>query len=391
MPTYKLINSYDAGGDITKEWFVSYHYLIPEELRKPNGKMYERFKVFNTINCLHTKKERTAQLKLVKTGITELLEAGFNPYEKYLYSDHSYSEKYNICKCIDEYLLFAKSYLKKNSYGPYEDRLLVFKNYLIDQNIDHKRIDQITKENIFDFVNYAKINRELSNKTYNLYLQAIHTFLQFFKENKSDYLKENVCSGIKRLPVQKKGNLPFNNRLFSLVLERMKEHTPYLYQFSRFIYYSCMRPDAELRLLKIGDIDLHRRLIQVPSENSKKNTTQYIPIDDEFLSILSELDLDRYNKHYYLFTKDGMPGPNPVYEGYFRKMFIPVKEACGISRGETLYSFKHTRCIHLVEDGEKLHNIIKLTRHKTLAELMDYLKDMGVILGDEVKLKSRSI
>jgi len=45
----------------------------------------------------------------------------------------------------------------------------------------------------------------------------------------------------------------------------------------------------------------------------------------------------------------------------------------------------------LVEDGEKLHNIIKITRHQTLAELMDYLKDMGVILGDEVRIKIRSI
>ena len=78
--------------------------------------------------------------------------------------------------------------------------------------------------------------------------------------------------------------------------------------------------------------------------------------------------------------------------GYFRKKFIPIKKALNIqSKEQTLFSFKHTRCIHLVEDGERLHNIIKLTRHKTLAELMDYLKDMGVILGDEIRLKSRSI
>lgn len=152
-----------------------------------------------------------------------------------------------------------------------------------------------------------------------------------------------------------------------------------------------MRPDAELRLLRIGDIDLQRRLIQVPSENSKRNKTQYIPIDDEFLNILLDMNLDRFNKYDYVFSIDGKPGEKPAYESYFRKQFIPVKKALDINNGETLYSFKHTRCIHLVEDGEKLHNIIKLTRHKTLAELMDYLKDMGVILGDEIKLKSRSI
>ena len=49
MPSYNLINSYNAGGDITKQWFVHYHYLIPKELKKPGRKTYERFKVYNTI------------------------------------------------------------------------------------------------------------------------------------------------------------------------------------------------------------------------------------------------------------------------------------------------------------------------------------------------------
>jgi integrase len=385
MPPYKLINSYDAGGDITKEWFVSYYYLIPEEFRKSNGKLYERFKVFNT------KKERSAQLKIVKAAITELLEAGFNPYEKFKYSDQYTDDRYNTLRCIDDYLDFAKSVLKKNTYEVYYDRLSNFKVYLSEKGIDYKRINEITKDNIFDFVMTYKSARNWSNKTYNHYLQAINTFLQFYLDNKDGYLNENVCSKIKRLPVQKKGNLLFNNAIFTKVLDYMRENSPNLYQFSRFIYYACMRPDAELRLLRICDIDVHRRLIQVPSENSKRNKTQYIPIDDEFLNILLDMNLDQHNKFDYVFTIDGKPGPKPAYESYFRKQFVPIKKKLGINNGETLYSFKHTRCIHLVEDGEKLHNIIKLTRHKTLAELMDYLKDMGVILGDEVRLKSRSI
>ena len=87
----------------------------------------------------------------------------------------------------------------------------------------------------------------------------------------------------------------------------MKDTNPYLYQFSRFIYYSCMRPDAELRLLKVGDIDLHRRLIQVPSGNSKWNKTQYIPIDDEFFNILMDMNLEKFNKYDYIFTANRCP------------------------------------------------------------------------------------
>jgi hypothetical protein len=219
MPEYKLIKSYDADGDMSKEWFVSYHYLIPKELRKPNGKLYERFRVSNTINSIHTKAERKKQLSVVKTSIEELLKAGFNPFQQFKYSDHSNADRYNACKCIDEYLLFVKTSLKTNSYKTYKNRILLFKSFLIDQEIDYKRIDQITKDNIFDFVTTFKTNRNWSNKTYNSYLQVIHTFLQFYLDNKDEYLIVNVCDKIKRLNVKKRGNLPFNNSLFKSTLK----------------------------------------------------------------------------------------------------------------------------------------------------------------------------
>ncbi|MFZ4263815.1 hypothetical protein ACFRAE_17395 [Sphingobacterium sp. HJSM2_6] len=72
----------------------------------------------------------------------------------------------------------------------------------------HKRIDQLTKDNIFEFVILFKANRSWTNKTYNHYLQAINTFLQHFIDNKTGYIEDNVFSKIKRLRVQKKGNLP---------------------------------------------------------------------------------------------------------------------------------------------------------------------------------------
>ncbi|KGE16227.1 hypothetical protein DI53_0060 [Sphingobacterium deserti] len=58
MPTNKLIKTYDADGDMSKDWFVSYHFLKPEKLRKNEHDLYKRFKVFNTINSIHSKSDR---------------------------------------------------------------------------------------------------------------------------------------------------------------------------------------------------------------------------------------------------------------------------------------------------------------------------------------------
>lgn len=84
--------------------------------------------------------------------------------------------------------------------------------------------------------------------------------------------------------------------IFRDLLERIKSEDPYLYLFSRFIYYSSMRQDAELYSLKIYDIDLYRRVILVSIENSKKKKIQYSPMDDEFLEIIINMKLERLIK-----------------------------------------------------------------------------------------------
>ncbi|MCS4164483.1 site-specific integrase [Sphingobacterium sp. BIGb0116] len=379
---------YDANSDLSKDWFVSYYFLKPIELQKANEPQYQRFKIFDSINSIKSLRERRSQLKIVYQALSELLEEGFSPFAKF--QQHKLS-KFNICECIEEYLKNVEGELKPKTYKLYKGRLNFFKNYLQNVGLGNIDISDLTKQDIFDFVKYFQTEKSWSNKTYNHYLQAIHTFLQYYIDNYEGYLENNVCGKVKKLQVFKKGNRPFSNASFKKTLEWLKDNDPYLYNFCRFIYYSCMRPEAELRLLQIMHIDLQGRKIMVPCNNSKSKITQYIPIDDEFYEVIKSMRLERFNPNYFVFGLKDAPAEKPVCERYFRKRFNKVHKHVFIEDLVTMYSFKHTRCIHLVEDGEKLHNIIKITRHRTLVELMDYLKDMGVILGDEVKFKSRSI
>lgn len=388
MPRYKLVKMYDAGGDIEKEWFVKYHYLKPIELQKPNEPLYERFKIGKTINEIHTLKERRARLRIVHKAIKKLLDMGYSPYHEFKMNNHIEYSGYLLSNCIDEYLKNVKPDLKINTYRKYEGRLKLFKEHLKSIGLETVMIFDIRKDQVFTFLKKYQVERDWSNKTYNHYLQALHTFFEYYISNYDGYIDKNPCEKIKRLQVTKVGNRPFDNYEFPKTLELLKVRNTYLYQFSRFIYYSCLRPDAELRKLQIWEIDLISRRLGVPGMNSKGKITQWVPIDDNLADIISEMELDKYPRDYYVFGKNGAPGPGPVHEKYFGKYFRPIKKELKLHPLVNLYSFKHTRAIHLVEDGEKLHNIIKLTRHKTLAELMDYLKDMGVIVGDEVKLST---
>ena len=78
MLSYKHIKIYDAEGDLSKEWYVSFYFLKPVELQKAGSSLYKRFKIFESINTFKTVRSRRNQIKVVYNSIKELLENGFN-------------------------------------------------------------------------------------------------------------------------------------------------------------------------------------------------------------------------------------------------------------------------------------------------------------------------
>lgn len=138
--------------------------------------------------------------------------------------------------------------------------------------------------------------------------------------------------------------------------------------------------------------NFENRTMMVPGEISKNDYTQYVPIDDEFYRLLvDELKITDLLGDYYLFGKGYKPGPSPIHRQAYSKLFLAVKKRLVLHPDNTLYCFKHTRACHLAEDGTPLYRIMEITRHKTLAALMDYLKDMGVMLEKKAPIKSRAI
>jgi len=391
MARYKRLSIYDAGGDLSKEWFVKYHYLKPRDLWASDKPEYQRFKISKTINCYHTLAERKQRAKVVMAGMKVLLQNyQFNPFKECHLVDRVEYSGYSLSYCIDKYLKHAESNLRHSTYRNYRDRLNLFKEWA-SAKLDGIMIYQVRKQDVFNFMTENQVSRKWKNKTYNHYLQAIHTFFEYYKANYDDYIKDNPCEHIKRLEVEEKGNRPYNDSEFTKTLEYTKVHYPYLYTYLRDIYYTCYRPGTELRNLRIYDINLSSRRMSVPAETAKGKKTQWIPIDDVLYEVLAEKNLDAYPPDFYVYGLGGKPAAKPIVEKHFNRHFKKVKEALNLHPDITMYSMKHTRVIHLVQDGEKLHDIIKLTRHKTLAELMNYLKDLGVVIGEQPNFKSRKI
>jgi hypothetical protein len=74
----------DAGGDLSKNWFVEFYFRNPK-----NGK-FERQKIYKGINIYHTNFERRKAATEICNCYTDKIRNGWSPYidNNVIYSDN---------------------------------------------------------------------------------------------------------------------------------------------------------------------------------------------------------------------------------------------------------------------------------------------------------------
>lgn len=378
--SYKEPEIYDAGGDMSKQWFVFYSYKNPD-----TGK-FQRFKVFRNINSFTLKGERVEAAKVIRQAMSELLAEGFCPFELY----RPELDDFTVSNCIDTFLKSVELGLRKKTYKKYELSLLIFKRWMIGAGLSGTHIKNVKKDHIFRFLEHITEERSPSGKTYNAYKNNIGRMFSFFLNNYEDVLYKNPVVSIESKPVTVKGNQAYSDELFDEVRKKVVAEDPYLWKVCQFVYYSALRNEQELLNLKIRDINLKTMSIIVPGQISKSKSIQMIPIYPDFVPVIQSMALHGLNPDWYVFGRNDKPGPVRVGEDNFARRFRTIKAKIGLGADYGIYAFKHTRACHMIDDGAELLEIQILFRHTDLAATMHYLKSLGRI-SKRKKITSRKI
>ena len=141
------------------------------------------------------------------------------------------------------------------------------------------------------------------------------------------------------------------------------------------LFYCFIRPNSELRLLRVGDILLDEWKVLIRADVSKNKKQEYVTIPKAFRPALS--DLKRRNPGEMLFpgkhdcTKP--MGCNTMYERH-RK----ILKQLGFSSDYKLYSWKHTGAVMAVKAGIPVKELQIQLRHHSLEMVDRYLRQMGV-------------
>lgn len=170
----------------------------------------------------------------------------------------------------------------------------------------------------------------------------------------------------------------------------MLANTPFLWTGVQWIFYCFIRP-AELRQLKIGDIDFDDWKVRVRGEVSKNGKTQWVLIPDAFRAALEPLCLYQYDANWYLMGRDGRPSVEPMPYNWLSRHHLDMLRELNYSDAYCLYSWKHTGVCMAYKANMGLRQLQMQLRHHSLDMVEVYLRSLGILEIDGIRDRAKAI
>ena len=367
---------YDAGGDITKRWYVYFSYRDPQ-----TGNLVRQKPIYLKVNqrC-KTLSERRAAIKKIRDVLERHLENGsINPYAQ------KYTENKNISihDAFSRALDNAKATMKESSFKNHQYRIRTFEKWLEQNNFTGRAVTAITKKTATNFLNAILLKTSPKNR--NNTRASLSILFKFLEDNQ--YITNNFITSIPVLKANPHRNKTYTQTQEDTIFEYIEQNDPLLLRFIKFISYNFLRP-IEVCRLQVKDIDLEGKRLMVEAKNQARKT-KIIP---EIL-LTELLYLKGANPNHFLFAPEGL-GPWDTSEmnkrDYWSKRFKKVKEHFSLGEDYGLYSFRHTFITKLYRKlreqyppFETKSRLMLITGHTTITALDKYLRDIDAELPED--------
>lgn len=134
-----------------------------------------------------------------------------------------------------------------------------------------------------------------------------------------------------------------------------------------FAYSAGVRMN-ELRLLKIADIDLHRKQIHIKQGKGKKD--RYVALSNFIIQKL-HVYLNECKPKVYLF--EGNTPSEPMGERSIQYVINEALQKTTIKKQASMHTLRHSFATHLLEDGVNIQSIQQALGHSDMRTTMVYL------------------
>lgn len=381
------------------KWFVEYYYEVPAELLGRYRSRKKRVKVYEGINR-QSPEDQDAYAEELREAVEVALVAGYNPFAAELEAYYEAievqakaqeAEKIENSKgeaievLLDRYLKAKrKEGLAERSLEGYKTFITHFENWLIDAKLDGIKVKDVTEEIIIRFLDEKAKQKSWKNKTYNSQREACLMWFNWFVLE--GYLDKTPLT--RRVMPKHNADITKNEAYTGRVREAVKkalENDQACRHICAATYYTCCRNYEELCHLQIKHIDRENQVIFIP-EAIGKTGARYVPISRELDQLLFEImKVDKYPLDYYIFTLDGLPGPDTVSKNYYSRRYKLIKDKLGLGNEYTIYGWKHTRVVDLLKEGFTDAEVMDLTGHTDTGSYDHYKRNLGASLNNRIK------
>jgi integrase len=338
-----------------------------------------------------TEKEREVHFKIQERRYNKLLKNGYvrnKPVDEMLASN-VFDGSSVLMAAANYFLNYHQKIVKKKTYESYKTDIKRLQLYLEYYDIQHIRIGAFDISKMNGFLDWLTIYKKLTNRSRNNTRGTMATMFNWYINR--EVIEYNPAAKIKQLPTTNKKHVAFSIEQAKLLMSMVKEAEEFqLHLYLSCIYYCMLRPGAELRYLKVGDIK--ERAIYIRPETAKNRQGEFVPMPDALKSIIEHYGIKNYNIEHYVFTEHKMPGVDAVGRDYFYNKYQKILKQAGLhGQGFDIYSWKHTGVIQLWMATQDVDLIRNQCRHRDVATTMKYLRFLGLFTNYEAINKMESL
>lgn len=289
-----------------------------------------------------------------------------------------------IQELLPGFLLGKETILQHRSFLPYPCHIGVFADWLKDHGMADIPIRKISSDNVTDFFYYLGKEKGLDKTTCEKYFLDLRQLFQYAQKRGE---LETIPFDNVVFPRKKKdqgADVIHISHLKKLLLE-IKQDDPHLFLACMIQYYCFIRPGRELRLLKVGDINLEAGLITIRQENAKNKKRQVVTMPQQLIDICYEYGIDKVDKSLFLFGKKRRFNDKPCNVNMLRCRFNVVRDKLGLPKSYKFYSLKHTGASNLHLSGISMRELMDQLRHTKLEATQHYLHKHCGIVNDRIK------
>jgi len=269
-----------------------------------------------------------------------------------------------------QYLSSHKQYSQHTIEAYKRDVLQFFEFFNLNESAKHKKINQITKQDVREFIS-SLIRYGMSKKSAERKIAALKSYFSYL--NKENLIQKNPVSGI---PLPKKEKvLPqfLQEHEISEIFNKIDTDTPSGIRDRAILelFYSTGIRLSELSGLNIHDIDLHAGTVRVLGKGAKQ---RIVPIGKCASRAIKE----------YLYKKEALfkvRDDNAVFLNRFGKRLSNRGIQLRVTKWLTMVSEKkglsphilrHSFATHLLDRGADLQAVKELLGHSSLSTTQMY-------------------